>query len=65
MKQKINKLAQWILSIISSSSSIYKYGIPTVLETDGNPCDHCKYNNQKGNICGFCEKNLALNQYYR
>lgn len=70
--QKQNKLVQfkqWILSIVSGSTSIYKYGTPTLINsTDEDPCDKCKYvafSKQHRKICAFCERNLALNQYYR
>lgn len=68
----LNKLAeckQWIIRIVSSSTSIYKYGIPTLIDnTNEDPCDKCKYvafSKQHRKICSFCERNLALNQYYR
>ena len=70
---KRNKLTNWqkfsnaLSRIVSGSTSIYKYGTPTLLEnTDEDPCDKCKYEigvNKK--ICSFCMKKLALNQYYR
>lgn len=54
---------------VSGSTSIYKYGIPTLINnTDEDPCDKCKYiafSKQHKKICAFCERNLALNQYYR
>jgi len=67
----LNKLAeckQWIIRIVSGSTSIYKYGTPTLTENDEDPCDRCKYvvfSKQHKKICAFCERNLALNQYYR
>jgi len=52
---------------VSGSTSIYKYGTPTLLEnTDKDPCDKCKYEiGENKKICSFCMKKLALNQYYR
>jgi hypothetical protein len=61
------RFKQWILSIVSGSTSIYKYGTPTLIDnTDEDPCDACKYEiGENKKICSFCMKHLALNQYYR